>query len=115
MSSGATPARSSAALMAKPPNSMAVNPLSAPDSFPIGVRAPATMTDPGMSGDLLSNRRQATNRESPVYAGVVHRSYSPVAWPGDRYARLSPGHSVRGVGGRAGRSAAAGELPGRRR
>src|ERR1700722_19133704 len=30
--------------MANPPRSMAVNPASAPESFPIGVRAPATMT-----------------------------------------------------------------------
>src|SRR5579871_4647885 len=41
--------------MAKPPRSMAVKPLSAPANFPIGVRAPATMTDPGMNGDLLDN------------------------------------------------------------
>ena len=30
--------------MANPPRSMAVKPASAPESFPIGVRAPATMT-----------------------------------------------------------------------
>jgi hypothetical protein len=27
-----------------------VKPLSAPDSFPIGVRAPPTITEPGMNG-----------------------------------------------------------------
>src|SRR3954451_4188803 len=48
------PARSSAALMAKPPKSIAVKLLKAPDSFPIGVRAPATMTEPGIV-DLSTN------------------------------------------------------------
>ena len=35
--------------MAKPPRSVAAKPPRAPDSLPIGVRAPATMTDPGMT------------------------------------------------------------------
>ena len=34
--------------MAMPPSSAAVNPASAPDILPIGVRAPATMYEPGM-------------------------------------------------------------------
>ena len=34
--------------MAKPPRSAALKPASAPDSLPIGVRAPATMTEPAM-------------------------------------------------------------------
>ena len=42
-SSGATPARSRAAAMAAPPRSAADSEASAPDIFPMGVRAPATM------------------------------------------------------------------------
>src|SRR3954452_25250430 len=42
------PARESAASMAMPPRSTAWKPLSAPSSLPIGVRAPETMTEPGM-------------------------------------------------------------------
>src|SRR5690348_182958 len=38
--------------MAMPPSSAAEKPARAPDSLPIGVRAPATITDPGM-GRLL--------------------------------------------------------------
>src|SRR6478752_7360724 len=44
------PLRSRAAEIAKPPSSIAVKPLSAPDSLPMGVRAPPTITDPGMDG-----------------------------------------------------------------
>jgi hypothetical protein len=57
---GVTPARSSAALMAKPPRSVAANDASEPDSLPIGVRAPARMTEPAMrsspgaSGDEIA-------------------------------------------------------------
>src|SRR6202044_909043 len=43
------PARISASAMANPPSSMAVKPPSAPDSFPMGVRAPATMTASAMT------------------------------------------------------------------
>src|SRR4051812_12099758 len=42
------PARWSAALMANPPSSAALNEASAPESLPIGVRAPARMTEPAM-------------------------------------------------------------------
>src|SRR4051812_48113557 len=50
--SGLTPARSSAALMAKPPSSAALNGASAPLILPIGVRAPATMYEPTMTCPL---------------------------------------------------------------
>src|SRR4051795_7626657 len=50
--SGLTPARSSAALMAKPPSSAALNGASAPLILPIGVRAPATMYEPAMTCPL---------------------------------------------------------------
>ena len=43
--SGATPARSSAALIATPPSCAPEKPLSDPNSRPMGVRAPATITD----------------------------------------------------------------------
>ncbi len=47
--SGATPARSRAALMATPPSSTADSPDREPSSLPIGVRAPATMTELDMT------------------------------------------------------------------
>src|SRR5699024_492891 len=43
-----TPARSSAAPIAKPPRSTAENPAREPRSRPVGVLAPPTMTEPGM-------------------------------------------------------------------
>ena len=58
-SSGATPARSSAAAMANPPSCIAVNPPSAPDSLPMGVRAPATMTDVDTVASSCSRRNLA--------------------------------------------------------
>ena len=44
------PARSSADLIAWAPRSVAGSEASAPDSFPMGVRAEETMTEPGMAG-----------------------------------------------------------------
>ncbi len=44
-----TPALSSAPLMAMPPRSVAENPFRDPSNRPIGVRAPATITDPDMA------------------------------------------------------------------
>src|SRR5688500_14354078 len=38
--------------MARPPRSMALKPAKAPASLPIGVRAPATMTEPGIANLL---------------------------------------------------------------
>ena len=63
------PARSRAALMAKPPRSIAVKLLRAPDSFPMGVRAPATMTEPGIA-DLSRHSRATvvTTADTPVRA-----------------------------------------------
>ncbi len=59
--SGATPARSSAALIANPPSWAPEKSFSAPCSRPIGVRAPATITDSVMGasssvGDLVGFR-----------------------------------------------------------
>src|SRR5680860_1921327 len=61
--SGATPARSNAALMAKPPRSMALNDASAPESLPMGVRADETMTEPGMGAPLVVVRASRCYRE----------------------------------------------------
>src|SRR5690348_4423929 len=46
--SGATPERSSAALIATPPSFVAGKSFSAPSSRPIGVRAPLTITEPSI-------------------------------------------------------------------
>src|SRR6476469_8970357 len=45
MAAGSTPERSMAALIAIAPSSVAVSPDSEPRNRPVGVRAPATMTD----------------------------------------------------------------------
>src|SRR5215216_1780516 len=53
------PAFSRAPLIAIPPSSIAVNDFNEPDSFPIGVRAPPTITEPGMtttSSDCFERR-----------------------------------------------------------
>src|SRR6516164_4045462 len=54
--SGATPERSSAALMATPPRSAAEKSLSEPSSLPIGVRAPLTITEPAMATTFRLSR-----------------------------------------------------------
>ena len=51
--SGATPDFSSAPLMARPPRSEPEKSLSDPSSRPIGVRAPATITDTGRSAVVM--------------------------------------------------------------
>src|SRR5579884_3218740 len=60
------PARSSAAFIAIPPRSMAVKPLRAPSSRPMGVRAPETITEPDI-GSLLEgiHGRPATISSHP--------------------------------------------------
>src|SRR3954451_2564021 len=68
------PARSSAALMAKPPRFIAVKLLSAPESFPIGVRAPATMTEPGIETPLRCETcgfRAPGSRPPPVRSARI--------------------------------------------
>ncbi len=56
-SSGATPARSSAAAIAKPPRSAAERDANAPLSFAIGVRAPATMYEPVAESEVAMAKR----------------------------------------------------------
>src|SRR5579863_1596899 len=46
--------------MANPPSSMALKPASAPESLPMGVRAPAMMTEPGM--DVTSDGTVSAGR-----------------------------------------------------
>src|SRR3954452_15935489 len=58
--SGLTPARSSAALMAKPPSSAALNGAGAPLILPIGVRAPATMYEQAITCPLNVHAVPAT-------------------------------------------------------
>ncbi len=50
--------------MAQPPRSMALNPARAPDSLPMGVRAPERMTEPGM--DVTSDRTVSAERGRTV-------------------------------------------------
>src|SRR5438105_1124283 len=68
------PARSSAALMANPPNSDAENDASAPDSLPMGVRAPETMTEPGMPPGYagLPVGSQSSVEDDDAAHGVAH-------------------------------------------
>src|SRR3954468_7250162 len=53
------PARERACSMAMPPRSTAWKSASEPSSLPIGVRAPETMTEPGMTGPPRSSVGQA--------------------------------------------------------
>src|SRR4051794_7431434 len=76
--SPATPARSRAALMASAPRSTAAKPLREPSRRPMGVRAPATMTDAAMKPDLqepggttfanIPTRGQCTSWEANAHA-----------------------------------------------
>src|SRR5437660_2205844 len=69
------PARSSAALMARPPRSDVENDAQAPDSFPMVVRAPATITEPGIGpplareGPIVRTRRRRLPTGSRLLAG----------------------------------------------
>ena len=83
---GGHPARSRAAAMAKPPSSVAAKPPRAPESLPIGVRAPATMTDPDMATSAAWWPVQAasphgpattTGRHDTASAGVVPPGTGP--------------------------------------
>ena len=60
--SGATSARSSALLMARPPSSVASRVLSPPPSLPIGVRAAPRMTVFGMGQGLRGSIRVGQGR-----------------------------------------------------
>src|SRR4051812_46946676 len=69
------PDRCNAAEMANPPRSIAVKPLSAPDSLPIGVRAPPTITEPGMIFLSALERSEGLDLEARVLRaphGLVH-------------------------------------------
>src|SRR3954462_14816693 len=76
------PAFSSAALTAMPPRSTAEKPFSEPDSLPISVRAPLTMTEPAMvsllrkvAGEGLPRyRRGPLSRTPPRTRGFPDRS-----------------------------------------
>src|SRR3954452_19170442 len=94
--SGLIPARSSAALMAKPPSSAALNDASAPLILPIGVRAPATMYEPGMASSPRCARRPGDAAPASVgprdgRAATTARR-RPVLQPGEHVVRA--GHLV---------------------
>src|SRR5438105_14077382 len=67
------PARSSAALIATPPSSIALMPANAPDNLPMGVRAEPTITEPDIGGLLTCAPPRS------VYVRVVLSRYRPVA------------------------------------
>ena len=48
--------------MARPPRSMAVNPASAPDILPIGVRAPEMITDPDTTSIVMTGAQLGSAR-----------------------------------------------------
>ena len=72
--------------MAKPPSSMALNPARAPESLPMGVRAPATMTDPGMARPPSL---------APVRLPVGTPSYGPTIVGGHERDPRAPSSPVR--------------------
>ena len=63
--SGATPARSRAALMATPPSWAPEKPFSEPSSRPIGVRAPATITFPDTASSSSIDGENVASRYPP--------------------------------------------------
>ena len=79
--SAATPDRSSAARIAIAPRSIASKPASEPRNFPIGVRAPATMTDLVMGRVYRRARARISRRcrdrtpRSPTTAISAHRCW----------------------------------------
>src|SRR3954452_20083087 len=75
------PAASSAALIAAVPSSPAVMPAKAPESLPMGVRWPETMTEPGMESP-------------PGRWGARRRAGTAVTTGGDRDARCASSQRV---------------------
>src|SRR5262249_42496867 len=98
------PARSSAALIAMPPRSMAVSPANAPESLPIGVPAVPTITEPGIGGLLEPTNEGASVGRSPVFSLLAVRITTVTGHERDRCD--SYGHS-RGRTGRGDRGVAA--------
>src|SRR3954469_21750534 len=85
--SGATPERSSAALMANPPRSAPEKSFSEPSSRPIGVRAPLTMTDPAIPVVLLGEPADGRAPPLPGHFTVTSRRRAPDCEP--RHGRLA--------------------------
>src|ERR1700691_1173597 len=67
--------------MAKPPRSMALNPARAPDSLPMGVRAPARMTEPDMdvTSDRIVRTEELGDGRSSILREEPPRPPGPVA------------------------------------
>src|ERR1700686_5131066 len=96
--------------MAKPPRSMALKPPRAPDSLPMGVRAPAMMTEPGMdvtSVGTVSTGRGRSVGGAPFYGGFGETAPGPgqsrpeLGWKGPRrenHGQPDPGRSRHDIG-----------------
>ena len=70
--------------MANPPRSMAVKPANAPESFPMGVRAPATMTASAIactSGSRRSGYQSETTSYWATIVGSHERHPAVLSWP----------------------------------
>src|SRR4051812_16174115 len=96
------PARSSAAFTATPPRSTAEKFFSEPDSLPIGVRAPLTMTDPAM-GSLLrkvgAEGLPGYRRDLPATT-LPERARDPCGFPTGDDAHVHPHRPRRNRGAR---------------
>src|SRR5689334_5766777 len=89
---------SSAALMAMPPRSTALKVFRAPESLPIGVRAPPVMTEPGMSNLLWRMRALLLLRQVQIGDGALERFGRQAHGFGQRGMRVDGGREVGGVG-----------------
>lgn len=69
-------ARSNAPAMARPPSSIALSEEREPESFPIGVRAPATITDPGIV-DLPSSCSWLPSKKPLRFRRTLHCARRP--------------------------------------
>src|SRR4051812_42938461 len=65
--------------MAKPPSSAAENPASAPDSLPIGVRAPAMITEPAIRSLPENAKRVGSSVGSSAAKALVGVAHDRVA------------------------------------
>src|ERR1700722_20642102 len=100
--------------MAKPPSSIPENPENAPESLPIGVRAPAKRTEPGIGGPpaILRGWPALSSADRLYWADEAHKAlhYRRVTCC---HGRHSAGDSGRGDRGGDSGAADARDLPGR--
>src|SRR3954447_26001398 len=74
--------------MAMPPSCAAENPASAPDSLPMGVRAPARITEPAIKGPPQGIERVRRFYGAPVAPPIGAASRVALARPQARCARF---------------------------